>query len=470
MLLAFYLYSQNTFLDIQNYKLSNSVDNLLLEDSLNPQSSLSKSTFILGVGFNRAVNNILIVKDSAGVIDEKYSVDAIQGLDVHLGLIIKKRILIGLSVDYKEISLRESSPEISSSSWSFGDPRLIAKIRLTPNDKKYAMALSLYGSYPVNKNSFYASDVGWSAGAIVSFDYYFSRGFIALNLGGAYLSETGMPIFTSNGLIGAFTLKGKMLGGIGGGFFINDYISIQNEYYGTLFLPKNGEDFYKAVDALLYIKFSFNSFYLYAGGALRGLSFFEKDTTGSRGLLESRIFLALRYSFLQKMEEKEAPKEELLENLTIETSTPPDLLSSGLEMEKFSEELPLSPTTAVTIKDEIIENRNSLKLTTVYFDFAKSVLNFEAKSILNDVVQKIKTTYSNKVIKIYGHTDGRGPRKLHKKYSLERAKRVKEYLQSKGVSNSLEIFSYDIPQRISTENISEESSFKKNRRVEIFAE
>lgn len=465
MFLAFYLYSQDSFLDIQNYKLSNSLQNLLLEDSLNPQSQLSKSLFIFGMGFNRAVNNVLVVKDSADNIDKKYSVDVLQGLDLHLGFLIRKRILIGLSGDYKQIALGDST----TTKWEFGDPKLSVKVRLTPQDKKYAVALSLYGTYPVTKNSYYASDVGWTAGGIVSFDYFFSRGFIALNIGGAYSPETSMPVLDQSSNIGSFSIKGKILGGIGAGFFINDYLSIQNEYYGSVFLPKNGDILYKSLDALLYLKVSFNSFNIYAGGSLRGLSFFQKDSAGARGSLESRIFVALRYNFIKKENEKEAPKEESLDNLTMDPPSSPDLLSSGLEMETFSENISLPEIKTEEIAPVSISN-SSTPLAVVYFDFAKTNLTVESKKILDGIVQDVKNKYTQKIIKIYGHTDGRGPRKLHKKYSLERANNVKEYLQRKGVLNTIEVFSYEIPQRVSKENILEEASFRDNRRVGIFVQ
>lgn len=472
MFLAFYLYSQDSFLDIQNYKLSNSLQNILLEDSLNPQSQLSKSVFIFGVGFNRAVNNILIVKDSSDQIKESYSVDALQGLDLHIGLIIKKRILIGLSGDYKQIIPGDSSVK---STWAFGDPKLSLKIRVTPNDKNYALALSLYGTYPISKDSFYASDVSWTAGGMISFDYFFSKGFIALNIGGMYLPGASMPVVNSSSLVDSFALKGKILGGIGAGFFINNYVSIQNEYYGSIFLPKNGDILYKSLDALLYLKISFKSLNIYTGGSLRGLSFFQKDAAGSRGSLESRIFVALRFNFLKENNKNEAPKEESLDTPILNPSSSPDLLSSGLEMETFSEVLPAAELKAEENSSLATENISSMgnsliKMGVIYFNFASSSLSSESKRSLDTIVANLKSQYGNRKIQIYGHTDGRGPQKLHKKYSLERAQNVKEYFKSKGIMNPIEIFSYDIPQRISKENLLEEASFGQNRRVEIFVQ
>lgn len=99
----------------------------------------------------------------------------------------------------------------------------------------------------------------------------------------------------------------------------------------------------------------------------------------------------------------------------------------------------------------------------VYFDFDKSNLSDETKSILSEYVSE-----SNKasLIRLEGHCDERGTREYNLALGEKRAIEVKNYLIIQGVSSSkIKIISYGEEKPISYG--SSEEDWKLNRRVEI---
>ena len=100
-----------------------------------------------------------------------------------------------------------------------------------------------------------------------------------------------------------------------------------------------------------------------------------------------------------------------------------------------------------------------------FFDFDKSVLKPEAKTTLDDLVNKLRPINLEVIIAV-GHTDGIGSNAYNDKLSVRRAEAVKAYLVSKGIE----------PNRVYTEGkgkkqpIADNKSAEgraKNRRVEV---
>lgn len=100
--------------------------------------------------------------------------------------------------------------------------------------------------------------------------------------------------------------------------------------------------------------------------------------------------------------------------------------------------LDLCPSTPLgTIVDSDgcpLPGQNLLSLTGVNFDTNKSVLTSDAKDILEQAVELLKTTDSVIEVRVEGHTDSRGSDEYNMTLSQSRAESVVAYLISRGVN------------------------------------
>ena len=76
------------------------------------------------------------------------------------------------------------------------------------------------------------------------------------------------------------------------------------------------------------------------------------------------------------------------------------------------------------------------ELQPIYFDFNKYDIRRDSTVELDRIVNLMKTTYPNMVIKIESHTDSRGTSEYNDALSEERAKATYDYLINKGVNPS----------------------------------
>ncbi|SFS60248.1 OmpA family protein [Lutibacter maritimus] len=87
-------------------------------------------------------------------------------------------------------------------------------------------------------------------------------------------------------------------------------------------------------------------------------------------------------------------------------------------------------------KNIIVDNgKTQIKINPIYFDFNKWNIRPDAAIELNNVVSIMKK-YPDMVIEIGAHTDARGTEKYNLELSHKRAKSVREYLVSQGISNN----------------------------------
>lgn len=108
-----------------------------------------------------------------------------------------------------------------------------------------------------------------------------------------------------------------------------------------------------------------------------------------------------------------------------------------------------------------------VKVAVVYFATAKATLTDEAKAELDAAIGKIP---AGAVVKVFGHADGRpvigGKYRSNWDLSEARAQAVKDYLVSKGVSNTIEVEA-----RAHTEPVAptySKEGRKLNRRAEVW--
>jgi len=117
------------------------------------------------------------------------------------------------------------------------------------------------------------------------------------------------------------------------------------------------------------------------------------------------------------------------------------------------------------ISEYIPEPEKPVVLTGVHFEFNKSILTPDSKTILDKVAASLKERPDVKV-EIAGHTDSKGSDAYNLKLSDRRAAAVREYLISKGVmAENLTSKGYGESQPIADNKTDEGRA--KNRRVEL---
>jgi outer membrane protein OmpA-like peptidoglycan-associated protein len=100
---------------------------------------------------------------------------------------------------------------------------------------------------------------------------------------------------------------------------------------------------------------------------------------------------------------------------------------------EFSKEGYFPSSSDLTVeKNEIAVNTNSISFENVYFDFNSSYLNQDSKGELNKLAEILISNTGLK-ISINAYTDFIGDKKFNLQISEKRAKRVFDYLKSKGV-------------------------------------
>jgi outer membrane protein OmpA-like peptidoglycan-associated protein len=122
-------------------------------------------------------------------------------------------------------------------------------------------------------------------------------------------------------------------------------------------------------------------------------------------------------------------------------------------------------------KDIVVNNgKTQIKINPIYFDFNKWNIRSDAALELNNIVEMLKK-YPNMVIEIGAHTDCRGPEEYNLNLSHKRAKSVREYLVSQGISNTnVKSVGYGETQPLNKcvkEGICKEEEYNINRRCEF---
>ena len=99
----------------------------------------------------------------------------------------------------------------------------------------------------------------------------------------------------------------------------------------------------------------------------------------------------------------------------------------------------------------------------VYFDFDKSILDAEDKTLLEQYLPEIKKA---KIVRLEGHCDERGSREYNLALGDRRALEVRDFLVVKGVSGKkIRVVSFGEEKPLNS--ASNEKAWAENRRVEI---
>lgn len=116
------------------------------------------------------------------------------------------------------------------------------------------------------------------------------------------------------------------------------------------------------------------------------------------------------------------------------------------------------PKTAQTVETITLD-------TTVLFDFDKAEIRNDARPLLDDVAEKIKTHVNTFVI-LEGHTDRRGSDEYNEILAEKRARAVGAYLSQQGVGFRHMTF-VSLGEQEPKDSGNVEAAHQKNRRVEI---
>ncbi len=107
-------------------------------------------------------------------------------------------------------------------------------------------------------------------------------------------------------------------------------------------------------------------------------------------------------------------------------------------------------------------------LQPVYFDFDKSFIRDDAKSVMKANAEWLKAN-PNVKIKIEGNCDERGTKEYNQALGQRRASSAKKYLTDMGISGSrISLISYGKEKPVCTQ--STEECWQKNRRDDLVAE
>lgn len=111
------------------------------------------------------------------------------------------------------------------------------------------------------------------------------------------------------------------------------------------------------------------------------------------------------------------------------------------------------------------EFQDLLDQTIVYFDFDKSTIRTEFRTVLNAHAMNLVAN-PNMTVVLEGHADERGTREYNLALGERRSKAVADYLMLKGVSsNQIDTVSYGEEKPLALG--STEADYAENRRVEI---
>lgn len=436
-------------IDVQAFKLSHSFDTILLEEALNPYSEYTKRGSLL-VGFGgHYSNNLLSIFNKSDSKTDSTIVKDIIGLDLHIGfLMMKKRLYLGVSGSFSKITLDTVPPTYSGekSGWSINDPKILAKIRLTPNTSRVSLALIPYMQIKAGKPEYYVTDNSLSGGAKLALDYYQDNFYINTNIGYQYSPESFLPeaYFTGTDGLLETSLKHRMFGGLGFGYFLTQKFSLHSELYGFISFPIEVK--YFSIDWILYGRLKIiNNLGLFLGASFKGIQdYTEKGIAKASKRINWRVFGAIRWFLNKEKEVVQAPKIE----------APAPVLATPQQIEPVA----------------VLAKAEDKLLGEVFFATNKYDLNNVEQAKLLKIVNNINQSYVGRKLYLEGHTDSRGSSAHHGPLSFNRAKAVENFLRSSGVTNEIIVRANAIPKLLVREDLATGSGLSQNRSVEIYVE
>ncbi len=126
-------------------------------------------------------------------------------------------------------------------------------------------------------------------------------------------------------------------------------------------------------------------------------------------------------------------------------------------------ENPMAPR---SLHDTWIQDRETFKSDTVYFDFDSSTIKSGEKSKIEEVAAYLKSHGAGVAVKVEGNCDERGTEEYNRALGERRALAIREYLINSGVAaDAVDTVSYGEDKPVDPGH--SEEAWKKNRRGEF---
>lgn len=412
LFIASFLFAGASFadqVDTHLFNFSNTLETVSVHGALNPNSELIKdgSRFVFRVAYDYANEPF---SAAVGGSAQFNLVDSIQTINSGFGIVITPRILFGVDVPvhYVDLSTQGAAATGASDStaWNIGDITAHAKIRLSGDDSKVAVALMPFVTLPTGDEDYFISDDSYAYGGRLLVDTRIAdRVGLYANAGYTYSKNAHFSNVDRDNRVewgaaasidvlkdkGALDVLGVNLEGIGS---VNVY-----EF----------EDDQNPVNLRAGLRAKLGKAVLFGGASWDGWGEADKDDFSYYGGIKLALGGAAAVAaapvivapvVVAKPEPKPEPKKEM---------------KAKLEVVKKS----------LSVVREI--------------NFASGSTNIKPESfaVLNTAAAKL-APFMEQVsgITIHGHTDTTGAAAYNKSLSQKRAEAVAKYLASKGIDAS----------------------------------
>jgi outer membrane protein OmpA-like peptidoglycan-associated protein len=390
-------------INVQTFNPSVSDHFVLIEDALMTEWP-KMSKYYFGANYNW-VDNPLVATDFARQAQVATIIDSVQTFDFFVGFRPDKQLALYFGFPIHTVTYDPNQlvlPGVSSTT-ALGDMKIMGKIRLNREDTNTSWAIVPEFHLPTGNTENFVSD----ASTYVALRLALERTFEKWTFGG----NIGM-ISAPNAKYSTLDFSKRLIMAAGGFVPFNDHWGMSVEFSAQNPLPFNenlnpnelyGGLRYASSDNLVFTM----------GGSLGKLS----GPTGQN----ARIIAGLRYTWF---EHKEAPAPERYFPMPTpaQTATPTPIVVVAPK-----------PAPKAVLRAKQIE-----LLMPVNFEFNGDQLAKDSKEILNDVADIMKRNpKAYRKILIDGHTDRAGSDQYNLKLSIRRARSVRTYLISQGISSKV---------------------------------
>lgn len=159
--------------DTHLFNFSNTLETVSVHGALNPNSELAKhgSRVVFRVAYDYQ-NDPLAIAAGGNQIDQL--VDDIQTINAGFGILVHPRVLLGVDVPVHYVDLNPTGAAATGvtdqENWTVGDVGVHAKLRLSGDDSKVAVALMPYGILPTGDADYFVSDDSYAFGGKILVD------------------------------------------------------------------------------------------------------------------------------------------------------------------------------------------------------------------------------------------------------------------------------------------------------------
>ncbi len=430
-------------INTQSFNPSVSEHYVFTEDGFNtpwPQYS----NFYVGANYNY-VNDALIAL-TQGTNTRRYTIiNSLQTFDLMAGFKLSKKIGLFVGAPIHQVSFTSNSGTTypSGSSTQLGDIKILAKIRVTPDESDTSVALVPEIHFGTGSEAFFVSDSTAYFALRLAIEQKLSETLqLAANIGYGYAQNAQ---FNDPNTLTLIDNRNRIPYSLGSFLKFNETWGANLEFSGTVFMPtdqeQNPSDLYLGARCA-----AAENFILTLGGSL------GKITSGSGQ--NYRIIAGVRFAPFDK---KPAPTPE---PTPVPTPEPTPAATPAPTPEATPTPVPAPPKA----QEKLVI---SLDVSSVPFEFDTARLPKFHGDRLREIGRFLGTHKDLwRQLTVQGNTDERGTHAYNDKLSKERAHAVRQLLLEGGVPIS-KIKSVGYGKRHPIDRHHNEKAYAKNRRVDL---